>query len=99
MHSYTSDTTRWCWAGAHPGVQAIDAELCDAPPPPHLARRAVGLDFWEAWTELEVVAKLTDTPVLALFGAVGLGAPLPEGIRVEHRLLGHTHVCLGWRNE
>lgn len=99
IHSYTADDTRWCWAGASRGRHAIDAELTVADPPPHLARRAVGLDFWPSWTQLEVVAKLTDTPSLALLSTHGLGAPLPDGVHVRHETHGDTLVCLGWRDE
>lgn len=94
VHSYTADDTRWCWAGAQRGRHAVDAERI-AIPPPHLTARAPGLDFWRAWTELEVVAKLTGTPVLALLYRQGLGAPTPPGIIVEHRRQGEFHCCLG----
>ena len=99
VHSYTADGTRWCWVGAVRGTHAIDAELTTNPPPEVLRRRFDGPDFWRAWTALEVVAKLTDTPALARLSTHGLGAALPPGVTVVHHRLGDTLVCLGWRDE
>lgn len=96
VHSYTADGARWCWQGAVRGRDAIDAEVATATPPPHLARRACDVDdFWAEWTRLEVVAKLTDTPVLALLGRHGLPTPVPAGIELAHLRLGDTLVCHG----
>ena len=96
VHSYTHDGARWCWQGAERGQAAVDAEVTTADPPEHLRRRATGVDdFWAAWTELEVVAKLTDTPVLALLTRHGLPTPVPAGIRLDHLRVGDTLVCQG----
>ena len=96
VHSYTADGTRWCWQGAVRGRAAIDAEVSTVAPPPHLAARARDVDdFWVEWTRLEVVAKLTDTPVLALLARHGLPTPVPEGIDLGHVRRGDTLVCQG----
>lgn len=96
VHSYTHDGTRWCWPGAQRGRQGLDVEVVTHDPPEHLARRAHGVaDFWTAWTALEVVAKLTDTPALALFSRHGLRVPVPDGVRLEHERIGDTLCCRG----
>lgn len=97
LHSYTDDDVRWCWRPeALPGPGAIDVELPTTPPPPLAARLQGDEDFWRAWTRLEVVAKLTDTPVLTLVGRGQLGLPAPEGIVVEHRVVDGAVVCVGY---
>jgi hypothetical protein len=96
VHSYTSDDVRWCWQGADPARQALDAELTTSPPPPSLASRYAGdEDFWRVWTRLEVVAKLTDTPVLTLLGRGELGRPAPPGISVSHLERDGAVIALG----
>ena len=98
IHSDTTDGRRWCWRPARPepGVRyAVDVELT-ANPPAALARRLPsGEDFWRAWTRLEVVAKLLDTPVLTLLGRGELGAPAQAGISVEYVELDGALACLG----
>ena len=65
-------------------------------PPAALARRLRSdEDFWHAWTKLEVVAKLLDTPVLTLVGRSELGAPPPSGISIEYVELDGALACLG----
>lgn len=95
VHSYTADGARWCWPGAERGTAAVDAEIA-TDPPPHVAARAGAVDdFWEEWTRLEVVAKLTDTPALALLARHGLPTPVPAGMELDHVRLGATVVCQG----
>jgi hypothetical protein len=72
-HSRTSDGRVLCWRPHGLGVEgdrwAIDAELADQSVPPTLARRWGSDDptrFWPHWCVLEVVAKLTDVPVVRL---------------------------------
>lgn len=98
IHSYTSDGLRWCWRPARlePGVRyAVDVELEVAPPPALARRLRTDEDFWHAWTRLEVVAKLLDTPVLTLVGRGQLGAPAPPGISIEYVELNGALACLG----
>ncbi|WP_093248223.1 hypothetical protein [Tessaracoccus oleiagri] len=98
VHSYTSDGIRWCWQGADAAREAIDVELPTAPPPAAVAARYEGdEDFWLAWTRLEVVAKLTDTPMLTLVARGDLGRPAPSDIAVEHLFLDGAVVALGRR--
>ena len=97
VHSYTSDGIRWCWQGAGPAREAIDVELPTAPPPALTARHDGDEDFWLAWTRLEVVAKLTDTPVLTLVARGVLGRPAPSDIIVEHLFVDGAVVALGRR--
>lgn len=97
MHSYTSDGTRWCWVGAVRGRQALDAELISGPVPDVIARRlSASEDPWRQWTALEVEAKLTDTPVLALLQRGGGEHP---AITCSHQVFGQTLVCLGVRHD
>jgi hypothetical protein len=80
-HSRTADGRVVCWRPQAFGVEgdrwAIDAELADQPVPPTLARRWGSDDptrVWAHWCVLEVVAKLTDVPVVRLstrYGRVG----------------------------
>lgn len=84
VHSHTSDDVRWCWPGATPGREAFDVELVSTPPPALAARYDDDEEFHHAWTRLEVVAKLTDTPALTLLGRGELGAPAPRGVEVEY---------------
>ncbi|NLE97499.1 MAG: hypothetical protein GX596_05860, partial [Propionibacterium sp.] len=83
VHSYTSDDVRWCWPGAMPGRQALDVELVTDTPPAVAAGYPDAVTFFRAWTQLEVVAKLTDTPALTLVGRGCLGQPPPAGVEVE----------------
>ncbi|WP_296140719.1 hypothetical protein [uncultured Tessaracoccus sp.] len=95
VHSTTADGVRWCWRPDGGAPAAIDVEL-RREPPPHLASRLRSdEDFWLAWTRLEVVAKLTDTPVVTLLGAGALGSPAPAGITVRHVERGDAVLCLG----
>lgn len=96
VHSYTGDDMRWCWPGATPGLEAFDVELTSTPPPAVASRYDGDEDFHRAWTRLEVVAKLTDTPVLTLLGRGLLGEPAPEGVQVEYpHGYGQAVVCIG----
>ena len=97
VHSYTSDGIRWCWQDADPAREAIDVELPTAAPPAVGARYDGDEDFWVAWTRLEVVAKLTDTPMLTLVAQGHLGRPSPPDIAVEHLDLEGAIVALGRR--
>ena len=98
IHSYTSDGLRWGWRPARlePGVRyAVDVELTTEPPAVFARRLRSDEDFWHAWTKLEVVAKLLDTPVLTLVGRGQLGAPAPPGISIEYVELDGALACLG----
>lgn len=96
VHSYTHDGARWCWPGAEPGREAMDAEITTVEPPEHLSRRLHrGDDFWVVWTGLEVVAKLTDTPALSLLARHGLPTVVPTGISLDHVQVGDTLICQG----
>ncbi|MFV0430440.1 MAG: glycosyltransferase family 2 protein [Arachnia sp.] len=66
------------------------------PLPDALLKRFTGPadGFWRAWTQAEVVAKLTRTPIVTLAQA-GLPAPLPPGVVVHHGQHGQTHYCVG----
>lgn len=72
-HSRTADGRVLCWRPQAFGLErdrwAVDAELVDQPVPPTLARRWGSGDparVWPHWCVLEVVAKLTDVPVVRL---------------------------------
>ncbi len=93
IHSYTSDDTRWCLRA--PGWGALDVERSTTPPPALAARLTSDEDFWRAWTRLEVVAKLTDTPVLTLLGRGLLGSPEPGHVEVAQFVVGDAVVCCG----
>lgn len=98
IHSYTSDGIRWCWRPTRlePGVRyAVDVELTTEPPAALARRLHSDGDFWHAWTKLEVVAKLLDTPVLTLVGRGELGTPAPPGISIEYVELDGALACLG----
>ena len=58
------------WYGA-PGV-AIDAELYDDPPPPHLAARFGAEEFWERWTATECAVKREDCAMAVHLAERGL---------------------------
>ena len=96
--SHLSDGRIVAWTGpagpGHPAV-AIDAEL-DRPVPAALAARFGVEAFWERWTRLECLAKLTDTPVL-LLQAEGLDPDLPPGAEVTTLRIegGHVVVSVG----
>jgi hypothetical protein len=76
------------------GLQfAVDAELADQAVPPALARRRETADpaaVWPVWTATEVVAKLTDTPVLAWLST-------GEPVRATPLRVGDLEVA--WRTE
>ena len=62
-------TVIWCNALADYNPIALDAESIDTPIPTHIGRHIAGEQQHEclaAWTSLEVLAKLTDTPILLL---------------------------------
>lgn len=66
--SHLSDGRVVAWtgpAGPDAPAVAIDAEI-DRPVPPALAARHGEADFWERWTRLECLAKLTGVPVVLL---------------------------------
>lgn len=69
--SYLDDGTQVVWEPefglAEDARIAIDAERFDRPVPPALRARACiagRLEFYAAWTRVEVAAKLADVPVL-----------------------------------
>jgi len=100
-HSYTSSGERWCWRPATAARGAIDVESTAAAPPPHLLRRLGTTEprFWPTWTRLEVIAKLTDTPVMTLLRTAGPEPAAPEGFHLEHlRIDGHL-CCVAWKEE
>ena len=74
---------------------AVDVELTAEPPAVFARRLHSDDDFWRAWTKLEVVAKLLDTPVLTLVGRGELGAPPPSDINIEYVELNGALACLG----
>lgn len=96
LHTYLPDGTQLCWRHTLPGTFAVDAELASAAVPPSLAARWPGppADFWRAWVTAEVVAKLTNTPVLPLVSAA---FPVPSDPRVDTVLATHDDVvvCFG----
>ncbi|MGL5865284.1 MAG: hypothetical protein ACRCYX_05330 [Dermatophilaceae bacterium] len=101
-HSRTADGRVVCWSvpPADGERVAVDAECVGAASPPALARRwSIGDGFEAAWTATEVVAKLTDIPVLLLarHGPVLTSALTASGRRI---VLHHTdqaglHLCFG----
>lgn len=91
VRSHLADGRVVAWTGAppRPGERlAIDAEL-DAPVPAALAARFGERDFWERWTRLECVAKLTGTPIALLLRDRLEPPPLPalrlETVRLDGR--------------
>lgn len=77
-HSTVGDGRRVCWRPRTPLRAAVDAEIARSVVPAALARRW-GSDpdvVWPAWCAAEVVAKLTDVPVLLLVRA---GPPVSPG--------------------
>ncbi len=71
---------------------AVDAELTDHGIPRHLGRAADTDDpvlFWSRWTGWEVVAKLTDQPMVGL---------VRSGVLRTHPRHRDVHVALGARN-
>lgn len=82
--SHLSDGRVVAWTGPA-GDVAIDAEI-ERPVPPALAARHGESDFWERWTRLECLAKLTGEPVVVL-QRDGLGVePGPDVELVTGRL-------------
>lgn len=66
--SHLSDGRLVAWtgpAGPDAPAVAIDAEI-ERPVPPALAARHGEAGFWERWTRLECLAKLTGVPVVLL---------------------------------
>jgi len=63
--SHLSDGRVVAWTGPVDTPVAVDAEI-DRPVPPALAARHGEAGFWERWTRLECLAKLTDVPVVLL---------------------------------
>lgn len=78
--SHLSDGRVVAWTGPAGGV-AIDAEI-ERPVPPALAARHGEAGFWERWTRLECLAKLTGTPVVVLQRA-GLDGGLDTGLDTD----------------
>lgn len=74
--SYDWKNTRFVWRPAHvAGTRfAFDVERLDTPAP-QLELPCELPDFLRAWTRLEVLAKLTDEPVLALARREALSVP------------------------
>lgn len=96
LHTYPDEFERWCWRTGRSGSFAIDAEHLSRPLPSALVRFQPGAsrtDFWTAWTRLEVVAKLSDTPAVLLLKSGGLDGPLPPGVTIEHVRYGDTICC------
>lgn len=64
---------------------ALDVESRNTATPPHLARifATNGRPFFETWTTMEVVAKLTDTPILKLVKAYTFQRILPTNIVIQ----------------
>lgn len=82
VRSHLDDGRVVAWRGAGVrGQVAIDAERI-RPVPRALAAR-LGEDAWGRWTRLEVVAKLTDTPVVLLLPAPGAAERRPDDIRLR----------------
>lgn len=98
VHSYTATGFRWCWPGADPSRNAIDAEDIAGPFPARLRRELGAADPWRVWTALEVEAKLTDVPVLVLLRRRLAGAPAAPGIRLRYEHHGDTMICKGSRD-
>jgi len=63
--SHLGDGRCVAWAGAAAGPLAVDGEVV-RPVPAALSRRFGAVRFWDRWTRLEVVAKLTGEPVARL---------------------------------
>lgn len=63
--SHLSDGRVVAWVGPDDATLAVDAEI-DLPVPPALAARHGAAGFWERWTRLECLAKLTGVPVVLL---------------------------------
>ncbi|XVX19320.1 hypothetical protein ACQP1U_13500 [Actinomycetota bacterium] len=68
-HSTVADGRRLCWVPALDAGErvALDAEVAAQAVPPLLARRWAITDpavFWPRWTLAEVIAKVTDVPIL-----------------------------------
>lgn len=98
LHSYLPTGDQLCWRHELPGRFALDAELATAPVPPALGSRWSGTseDFWRAWVTAEVIAKLTDVPVLSLISA-RFPATAGHGIETEVARWGEVVVCFGHR--
>lgn len=83
-HSRLADGSTLCWRTPQDvWTYALDGELEGQPVPRLLARRWGTGDpgeFWPRWVVAEVVAKLTDTPVLVL--AARGAVPVPAGLEV-----------------
>ena len=83
--SHLSDGRVVAWTGPVERAVAVDAEI-ERPVPSALAARHGEAGFWERWTRLECLAKLTDVPVVLLQRA-GLDAdPGPDIELVTGRL-------------
>lgn len=86
--SHLSDGRVVAWtgpAGPDDPAVAIDAEI-ERPVPPALAARHGAADFWERWTRLECLAKLTGVPVVVLQQAGLAAEPDPDVELVTGRL-------------
>ena len=78
--SHLSDGRVVAWTGPVDAPVAVDAEI-DRPVPPALAARHGDAGFWERWTRLECLAKLTGVPVV-LLQRDGLDADPGPGIEL-----------------
>ena len=87
VRSHLSDGRVVAWTGPTTPPVAIDAEI-ERPVPPALVARHGVEDFWERWTRLECVAKLTGTPMAMLTGD---GLAVPTGLEITlHTLRLHS---------
>ncbi|MGL4745253.1 MAG: hypothetical protein ACRCXL_12810, partial [Dermatophilaceae bacterium] len=108
-HSRTADGQVVCWSVPQVGGErfAVDAECADVLAPPALTQRWSGPvragslpgGVVAAWTATEVVAKLTDTPVL-LLAARGpvTSVAVTHGARrvvLRHERRRGLHLCFG----
>lgn len=78
--SHLSDGRVVAWTGPEEATVAVDAEI-DRPVPPALAARHGTDAFWERWTRLECLAKLTGVPVV-LLQRTGLDADPAPGVEL-----------------
>lgn len=99
--SYLADGTRITWQVEAPDGWrvAVDAEHADQVLPPHVRARS-GLAEDESgeralagWTQAEVMAKITDTPILLRLRTFGLGlADLGEYVPIALMTYAHEGI-------
>ncbi|WP_157571081.1 hypothetical protein [Nocardioides insulae] len=76
VRSHLDDGRVVAWIGPEArGEIAIDAER-ERPVPPALGARLGRDQFWQRWTRLEVIAKLTDVPVIGLLPPASTTTPV-----------------------